>query len=145
MQVCSCPHCGTPRIITSKVPKDVVVVMPCPNCRELVVLFRNKAIALSRKIMEQGSFEERKDHIAEIITEFFEPGMLGLPPSESGAGFELDDDDVGSATEAFDGLFASSSDSTTAKGPISEKEVEEFVRLDLHRIDEPNYFKKYFG
>ncbi|MCL4693150.1 MAG: hypothetical protein KJ060_11650 [Candidatus Hydrogenedentes bacterium] len=108
------------------------------------MLFRNKAIALSRKIMEQGSFEERKDHIAEIITEFFEPGMLGLPPSESGAGFELDDD-VESATEAFNGLFADSSDSTTANGPISEKEVEEFVRLDLNRIDEPNYFKKYFG
>jgi hypothetical protein len=142
MQVCSCPHCGTPRIITSKVPKDVVVVMPCPNCRELVVLFRNKAIALSRKIMEQGSFEERKDHIAEIITEFFEPGMLGLPLSENGAGFELDDS-AESEADDFNELF--DADSTTAKGPISEKELDEFVRLDLNRIDEPNYFKKYFG
>jgi hypothetical protein len=142
MQVCSCPHCGTPRIITSKVPKDVVVVMPCPNCRELVVLFRNKAIALSRKIMEQGSFEERKDHIAEIITEFFEPGMLGLPLSENGAGFELDDS-ADSETDDFSELF--DADSTTAKGPISKKELDEFVRLDLNRIDEPNYFKKYFG
>lgn len=142
MQVCSCPHCGTPRIITSKVPKDVVVVMPCPNCRELVVLFRNKAIALSRKIMEQGSFEERKDHIAEIITEFFDPGMLGLPLPENGAGFELDDS-ADSEADDFNELF--DADSTAAKGPISEKELDEFVRLDLNRIDEPNYFKKYFG
>ena len=141
MQVCSCPHCGTPRIITSKVPKDVVVVMPCPNCRELVVLFRNKAIALSRKIMENGTFEQRKEHIAEIITEFIEPGMLGLPGSDSGPGFEMDDI-AESVAQDFDEMFSGDS---ASKGPISEKEFDEFVRLDLNRIDEPNYFKKYFG
>ncbi len=141
MQVCSCPHCGTPRIITSKVPKDVVVVMPCPNCRELVVLFRNKAIALSRKIMENGSFEERKEHIAEIITEFLEPGMLGLPSGDAGPGFEVD----GEAESFVRDLAGAEDDADVEPGPISEKEFDEFVRLDLDRIDEPNYFKKHFG
>jgi len=116
--------------------------MPCPNCRELVVLFRNKAIALSRRILENGTFEQRKDHIAEIITEFLDPGMLGLPTSGSDSGFELDEG-AESVAEELDDIFGG--DSTAAKGPISEKELEEFVRLDLNRIDEPNYFKKYFG
>jgi hypothetical protein len=116
--------------------------MPCPNCRELVVLFRNKAIALSRKILEDGTFEQRKEHIAEIITEFLEPGMFGLPSSDSGPGFELDDEAESAAEELAEFM---DDDSASAKGPISEKEVDEFVRLDLNRIDEPNYFKKYFG
>ncbi len=141
MQVCSCPHCGTPRIVTSKVPRDVVVVMPCPNCRELVVLFRNKAVALSRKIMEAGTFEEKREHIAEIITEFFEPGMLGLPAAEG----EMEDitrdimaDEEEDEEEADDSVVKK-------KQPISKKEFDEFVRLDLNRIDEAKYFKKYFG
>lgn len=140
MQVCSCPHCGTPRIVTSKVPRDVVAVMPCPSCRELVVLFRNKAVALSRKIMETGSFEEKKEHIAEIITEFFEPGMLGLPvtdgvPEGETEGFIPDAEEVA----------AEEHDSNPVDGPISQSELEEFVRVDLNRIDEIKYFKKYFG
>lgn len=140
MQVCSCPHCGTPRIITSKVPRDVVVVMSCPHCRELVVLFRNKAVALSRRILETGSFEERKDHFATVITEFFEPGMLGLPPMGEAVG------EVAEELSSDDELFTKEeSESSDVSGPISEKEFDEFVRVGLTRIDEASYFKRHFG
>ena len=140
MQVCSCPHCGTPRIVTSKVPRDVVAVMPCPNCRELVVLFRNKAVALSRKIMETGSFEEKKEHIAEIITEFFEPGMLGLPVTD-----DTGENEAEGFIPGLEEIAAEEQDSDPVDGPISQSEMEEFVRVDLNRIDEINYFNKYFG
>src|SRR3990172_6135854 len=79
MRVCTCPHCGNPRIVTSKVPKDMVVVLPCPNCHELVVLFRSKVIGLNKRILENGTREERKAHIAEIITEFLDEGLFGFP------------------------------------------------------------------
>ncbi|MBX7259977.1 MAG: hypothetical protein K1Y02_26720, partial [Candidatus Hydrogenedentes bacterium] len=79
MKVTACPHCGATRIVTSQVPKDVVVVLPCPNCHDLVVMFRTKIIALSRKIIEQGSFEEKKAHISEVIAEFLDPSLFKMP------------------------------------------------------------------
>ncbi|GMU93860.1 MAG: hypothetical protein AMXMBFR4_29180 [Candidatus Hydrogenedentota bacterium] len=142
MNACTCPHCGAPRIIASRVPKDVVVVLPCPNCHELVVLFRGKAVALSRRIMERGTFDERKMHIAEIIAEFLEPGMLGLPISEvSYQGEEAMEDELPAALEPE----PQPRPRRRLGKPITEKEVDRFVRVDLNRIDEAAYFKKHFG
>lgn len=118
------------------------MVLPCPNCHELVVLFRGKAVALSRRIMERGSFDERKMHIAEIIAEFLEPGMLGLPISEvSYQGDETVEDELPAALEAE----PQPRPRRRLGKPITEKEVDRFVRVDLNRIDEAAYFKKHFG
>ena len=40
-----CPHCKSHQVLTTKVRRDVVVVMPCPSCHEWVILFRDKVIA----------------------------------------------------------------------------------------------------
>ena len=76
MDLVVCPHCKAHRIVTIKVPKDVVVVMPCPSCHELIVLFRNRIIALSRRILERGTQEERKAHLADVIGEFLDEGLF---------------------------------------------------------------------
>jgi len=133
MNAVLCPHCKNQRIATSKVPKDVVVVMPCPSCRELVVVFHEKAIALSRTIMENGTVDERKAHLANIIVEFLEPGMfdnmlnqmLKSPPEDAA------DSATEEAVELVDG--------------ISDAEVELFRRHELRLIDNSAYFRKYFG
>lgn len=143
MNVCACPHCGAPRIILSRIPKDVVVVLTCPNCTELVVVFRHRAAGLSRRVIEQGSFEEKKEHIAEIIAEFLEPSMLQFPSVDSaddGAEAEAET----TADAASDGFPELVGDSPL-RGPISENEIDQFVRVDLNRLDESAYFKKYFG
>ncbi|MBN2308245.1 MAG: hypothetical protein JXR94_04695 [Candidatus Hydrogenedentes bacterium] len=135
MKALTCPHCGNHRIVTTKVPKDVIVVVPCPSCGELVVLFRNKAIALNREIVEKGSFEDRKIHFAEIIAEFLESGMFtSLTESSHPEGFEFPAQD--GKPEA---LFEEHDE------PITEREFERFVRVDLKRIDEASYFRKHFG
>ncbi len=135
MNVCACPHCGAPRILLSRIPKDVVVVLTCPNCTELVVVFRHRAAGLSRRVIEQGSFAERKDHIAEIITEFIDPSMFSLPSADS------DEDDAEDAEE----VLAEAVSDRPLRGPISENELDQFVRIDLNRIDESSYFRKHFG
>jgi len=138
-----CPHCKTQRIATAKIPKDVIVVMPCPSCREWVVLFWNRALAVSRRIITSGTFEERKMHIASVIAQFFEQEDAATAGGDEGreesslfhglSGFGFDSDDVPS-TDAMpvheDTL------------PISQEEVDRFVKFDLRRIDDPEYFRK---
>jgi hypothetical protein len=139
MDTVVCPHCKTHRIITTKVPKDVVAVMPCPNCHELAVLFRNKIIPIDRRVLEDGTKEERTQHLAQVITEFLDAGIL--PFQEGSAGFESaiempmgDSDDYESDSEELQSLE-----------PISDKEAEKFGRVDLKCLDDAAYFKRHFG
>ncbi len=138
MKVVVCPHCAKRRIVADRVPKDVVVVVPCPSCQELVVLFREKVIGLNREVIEHGSFDERKAHIAEIIAQFLEPGLfpfggLELPPPRTNES----DDDLSDFEEEIE-LEDFRSDE------ITQSEVDRFVKIELQRIDDPVYFKKHF-
>jgi len=114
-----------------------VVILACPSCHELVVLFRNKVVALNREIIENGSKDEKRHHIADIILEFVEPGMfptgLSLGELERPERRFDDGDRVGEAQEE------------ETDRPISESEVERFVRVDLQRLDDPAYFRKHLG
>lgn len=136
MDVVVCPHCKSHRIVSARVPRDVIVVMPCPACGELVVLFRKKVIALSRKILEHGTLEERKMHLASVIAEFLEPGMFGFPSEgdESEAIHFSDDLPEGLEEKGPSWL-----------PPISEKELEKFTKIQLEKLDDSKYFRKHFG
>jgi len=110
-------------------------VLPCPNCHDLVVMFRTKIIALSRKIIEQGSFEEKKAHISEVIAEFLDPSLFTMPAETSEDG-ELPlpmDDEPDDSEASFQPV------------PISQGEVDEFLQVGLKLIDNPAYFKKHIG
>lgn len=137
MGVLVCPHCGNHRIVHARVPKDVVVVLPCPSCHELVVLFRNKIIALNRDVIEHGTFEEKKLHIAGIIAEFLEPGMFPALSGETRA--ETDN----AAEEAAPSSKASAA--APEASPIQQSDVDRFVSFDLKQIDQAAYFRKYIG
>lgn len=137
MKIIVCPHCKSNRIITAKVPKDVVVVLPCRSCGELVILFRKKVAALDKRVIEEGTFEERKLHLAEIIAEFLEPGMFTLPK-----GFA-------SGESAFYGDEEDASDDadvdSSSLPPITDGEQREFVKVHLDQIDNAQYFRKHLG
>lgn len=138
MNLVVCPHCKTHRIVTARVPKDVVVVMPCPGCSELVVLFRKKVIALNRTILESGTMEERKTHLAAIIAEFLEPGMFGF-------GVPARDDADAEAADEPETTGPHAGKDSRRLPPITDREQERFARIQLERIDDPEYFKKHFG
>jgi hypothetical protein len=130
-----CPHCRSGRLAESVIPKDVVIVKQCPACGELVVMFRRKVLALDRKILERGTSHERKMHIAGIIAEFLEPGLLKF--AAAAADFEPDEDEM----DADDAIV----DGAPAKRPISEDELRDFARVQLRQIDNREYFKRHLG
>jgi hypothetical protein len=130
MERVSCPHCNANHSVHSNVPQNAVVVVQCPDCSEWSVCFQNKICALDRKILEEGSSRERKLHLAKIIAEFLEPmlskiGLLGLVNAEACQESESDDDGE--------------------VPPISDKELRDFVKFDLKRLDNPEYFRKNLG
>ena len=129
-----CPHCRSGRLAESVIPKDVVVVKQCPACGELVVMFRRKVLALDRKILERGTTHERKMHIAGIIAEFLEPGLLKFAAATTD--FEPDED--------VDLEMDSDIQAEEIK-PISDDELRDFARVQLRQIDNREYFKRYLG
>ena len=137
MDMVVCPHCKSRRIITSRVPKDVVAVMPCPSCHELAVLFRDKIIPINRRILEEGTKEERTQHLAQVITEFLEAGIL--PFHEGDHEFEASNELAEQGDEGTDDT------SLEAMDPISDKEAEKFARVDLKCLDDAAYFRRHFG
>jgi len=138
MDMVICPHCKSHRIITSRVPKDVVAVMPCPNCHELAVLFRNKIIPIDRRVLEEGTKEERTQHLAQVITEFLEAGIL---PFQAGAGDFSSHLESEGDSDDLDGI----PDDLVEMDPISDKEAEKFARVDLKCLDDAAYFRRHFG
>lgn len=123
-----CPHCTSHRMLAVHPPKDVVVVMPCPACHGLVVLFRDKVIALNREILERGTREQVIGHIADIIGEFLDAGVF------PGFGDHASDD-----TPEYE------PEPQMPSEPISKEEIDRFVKIELKCIDNPAYFKRHFG
>ena len=137
MNAVVCPHCGAHRVVAAKVPHDVVLILPCPACHELVILFRGQTIALSRKIIRTGATEECRNHIADIVMQFLERGLFLMDPTDA-------PDDGEAPAQAPSGRRRRTAEST-APGPITQEEVERFLRVDLKCIDDAAYFRKYFG
>ncbi|MBI2432437.1 MAG: hypothetical protein HYV26_06160 [Candidatus Hydrogenedentes bacterium] len=134
MDMVVCPHCKNHRLVTSRVPKDVIVVMPCPSCHELAVVFRNRVIPLNRRVLERGTFDERKNHLAEVIAHFLEAGIFPFGFGEDGAEMPFGMDTRPGAADQED-----------QTDPISEEEMDRFTRIELKRLDNPAYFKRHFG
>jgi len=129
-----CPHCGASGSITPP-PKEFIIIAPCPQCGELVVLFREKVVAINRNILTSGTFEEKRQHIADVITTFLDsvgplpaPGlsdMAAIGGFGEGAQIELEP--------------------TDPSGGITKEEVRDFINIDLKLIDKKEYFEQVFG
>ena len=126
--------------MTGTVPKEVVVVMQCPSCNELVVLFRKKVIALDRNVLEQGSQRERKEHLASVIAEFLDPSLFKFGKT----GDEAETIDF-AADFRPPKREAASARSEKAEIPISDREYERFTKFQLKRLDNPEYFRRHFS
>jgi hypothetical protein len=97
-------------------------------------MYRRKVLALDRRILERGTTHERKMHIAGIIAEFLEPGLLRFAAAT--ADFEAD------GPAQFDGR--SDGDGDDSK-PISDDELREFARVQLRQIDNSEYFRRHLS
>lgn len=137
MKQIDCPHCGHNNITKVSVSKDVVVVLPCPSCNEWIALFRDRVIALNRRVIQTGSRDEKIAHISEIIAEFLDSGGLSAISFADEAAHEGQEPEVARPAKPIR--------ARRLKGPITASEVEHFRSHELDRIDEAPYFRKYFG
>ncbi|NLV43716.1 MAG: hypothetical protein GXY07_04375 [Candidatus Hydrogenedentes bacterium] len=132
-----CPHCKEYGFHMGNLPREVIAVLACRHCEELSVLFRGKIIPLNKQILENGTMEERKMHLAEVIAQFLESGMFRFPAMEE----ETESaEDAAAPKPAFPfGLPRSAPDT-----PISDQELDRFIKIDLKCLDNPSYFKRIF-
>ena len=66
-----CPHCGARGQIMMP-PVGAIIIGPCPQCNELVVVFCGHVLPLEKEIMETGEVEERREHLLHVLTDFLQ-------------------------------------------------------------------------
>lgn len=142
-----CPHCSA-RGQLMLPPMGAIIIGPCPECHELVVVFCGRVLPLDKEVMVQGSFEEKRDHLMNVLTSFLEERVSqllkeALPPEENEAQESLVDDEVPDAKPQPGG--APPFPRKIEPPFISETEMTDFVRVDLNLIDKRDYFKAVFG
>lgn len=139
MSKLNCPHCQSQEFGNAKVPKGVVAVMSCPECSELVVRFRNKAVALDRDLLNNGTKDEKAAHLANVISDFIEDGFPNFEMLQSPQ-FNNEDiqDDSNEAQEFADPLEVQDLQ------PISDDELKQFIDFDLNELDNVDYFRENF-
>lgn len=125
-----CPHCGARGQIMVP-PVGAIIIGPCPQCNELVVVFCGHVLALDKETMENGTTENRRDHLLEVLTEYLQDKIAKLigDPEE----IELDQGDIEElgAPQKLEDI-------------ISQVELERFTDVDLRLLDNKAYFNSIF-
>ncbi len=139
-----CPHCSVRGQILLP-PLGALIVGPCPNCDEMVVVFCGRALPLDKEVMLKGSEVEKHEHLKGVLIDFLESRIATVVEQFS--------------PEAADSLrdyspeaLAQPEENTPRLEPeeqfqprlISDSEFEEFVHYDLPLLDNGDYFKTFF-
>jgi hypothetical protein len=145
-----CPHCNQQKIGSGRLPADVVMILPCPLCHEFSIVFRNKAIPINRRIIEKGSRKERIEHLASIVEMFLELAMPELEQSNTNDSEQIISEKEGIFEEESKRISPRNSESKqisseSKSAPISAEEVKSFIEKEINSINDPEFFKKYFG
>lgn len=160
MKLVGCPHCGHRHIVTSPIPADVVVVLPCPSCQEFVVFYRNQILGMKRDILDASEPGREKEQIADALSAYLatdppegDAPIIGRDMLSSSAQENAEDedfadeepDDEDMAPEASGEADGESEDpAKRITRPITSHEIVTFIESELPRIDDPGYFKRTF-
>lgn len=141
-----CPHCGAQGQIVLP-PLGAIIVGPCPQCEEPVVVFCGRVLPLKKSVIQDGSMKEKYDHLMAILTQFVEQRVTQLlknaeesqePETDAYSDEEMDIKDLN------DGVVPD----TRIEGNharITQAEVDQFTRIDLKFLDNKDYFNEVFG
>ncbi len=149
-----CPHCGARGQIMMP-PVGAIIIGPCPQCSELVVVFCGHVLPLDKQIMESGGLEERREHLLSVLMEFLQDriGKLMSEEAEAAENEASDSDESPVPAETEESAVPSGSapasltDESKHAGaltPISQSEMERFASIDLKLLDNKAYFKSVF-
>ena len=72
-----CPHCDTLGQILLPPPSGIIIG-PCPECQELVVVFMGHLLPLDKTLLENCSMKDQRNHVYEVISEFLREGLKHL-------------------------------------------------------------------
>ena len=138
-----CPHCGARGQIMIP-PVGAIIIGPCPQCEELVVVFCGHVLPLDKSIMEDGSVDDRKEHLLGVLTEFLQDRIYRLLDED----MMLENEDETDMLEGGppDDAAPPSGDEQRKESPapISQGELERFADVDLKLLDNKAYFKSVF-
>lgn len=137
----TCPYCGEKKSIELPGEKSVAIAV-CLHCAEVIVIYKQHAIALDRNVLATGSVEEKREHIASMILEFAQ--------KESGSASRNQlVENIVDRPECTDERFCmellDSDRSEDGATPITARELGDFRRIDLNLIDNSTYFDHVFG
>ena len=111
---------------------------PCPICGEPVALYDGKVIGLKEKMLSQGDSLENIQSLARTVLEYIN--------SQSGS---ADRRDVEGRREATEKHIAGSiprmspSIRNPVPSPITDEEVEDFLRIDLNLLGKKDFFDRH--
>lgn len=138
-----CPHCAVRGQILLP-PLGAIIVGPCPNCEEMVVVFCGRALALDKEIMLHGTDTEKHEHLKGVLIDFLDSRIDTVveqlsPETADG----LRDYSPEALVDESEGSSPTESE-PTKPALITDSEVEQFLRSDLPRLDNRDYFKTIF-
>ncbi|GAB4351063.1 MAG: hypothetical protein Kow0099_34990 [Candidatus Abyssubacteria bacterium] len=143
----TCPYCKSSGYIAAPLP-GTILMGPCPICGEPVALYASKVIGLRREVFGKENFGERIQSLARIIMEYI--NSHEKPLEEIGLERIIREAEDRMAEE-YDrcernvGCRVSPSVRNPAASPISEEEVEDFLKIDLNLLARKEYFDRFFG
>lgn len=139
-----CPHCGAHGQVILP-PVGTIIVGPCPECLELVVVFCGQVLALDKQTMTQGSVEEKREHLLHVLTDFLRVRLEQMITVEAEADATQPDSATATATQPEVVHFTPPSPPLNKKAPISKSEIDAFASIDLKLLDRRDYFRAVFG
>ena len=142
-----CTHCGAQgRMVLP--PTGIILIGPCPQCKEMVAIFCGQALPLDTEIITHGSSKDKEMHLMSVLTDFIEH-EIGEMVHKSFMAEETADKSLDTPKPDTD--YDPKAEWTVEDIPetqnmaISEAEFSDFLEKELKLIDNPNYFRAIFG
>lgn len=133
-----CPHCHKYGFHVWKMNEEIAAILTCRYCNELSLLFKGRVIPLNKGVLESGTLEERKMHLAEVIGILLEAGLLDFSRIKDSSDYPFHKPHQRKRSRNV-------SQEPSQTDLISDQEMERFLQVDLERLDNPAYFKRIFG
>ena len=142
----TCPHCGAHGQIMLP-PVGTIIVGPCPECQELVVVFCGNVLPLNKETMLNGAVQEKRDHMMAVFTQFLRERITQMIGDDSEMPQEERVQEAENETPVSE-LGRSETrvrDKTVSRAPITKNDLDTFSNVELKLLDNRDYFKAIFG
>lgn len=140
----TCPHCGAHGQIMLP-PVGNIIIGPCPECRNPVLVFLGNVLKLNPKVIANGTPAQKQDHLLEIMQEFLHGRIAEMIPNDDGSAEPATQARAVHNCNSNKDPEARDRESLDRRGRITKGEMQQFIALDLSCIDNADYFRRHFG